>query len=165
MGMVTMAMGIATVWAGEKQIKADQLPAPVLAAANEACPDGTIKGIDKEKDDGVVAYEVEMMVGEMSCDLKIAVDGTILEKEQQMAKADLPKPVQATLSNFADIDVEKAELVKEMDKDAFYELDVEISEKAFELKISEKGKILEIESKGKKNEKEDEDEHENGDKD
>ena len=167
-GIAMLAMGTVAAWAGEKEIEVDELPVAVLAAAKTACPKGVVKEASMEKEHGVVAYEVEMKVGKMGCDLKIAADGTLLETETQVAQADLPKKVKTTLAKFEDIDVEKAELVKEKDEAAFYEMDVEINDQDFELKISEKGKIIGLESKGKKKHDEDEDddgEHEHGDKD
>ena len=166
-GIATLAMGTVAAWAGEKEIEADELPVAVLAAAKTACPEGVIKEASMEKEHGVVAYEVEMKTGKTGCDLKIAADGTVLETETQVAQADLPKKVKATLAKFKDIDVEKAELVKEKDQAECYELDVEINDQDFELKISAKGKILELESKGKKHDEDEDDdgEHEHGDKD
>lgn len=159
--LAALAMGGVAAWAGEKEISIEKLPGPVMAAAKTACPDGVIKEASKEKEDGVVTYELEMMVGETTCDVKIARDGTLLEKEQQVAVKDLPKKVAGTLKRFADIEVKKAELVMEKDEDAFYELDVEISEQDFELKISKQGKILEIE--GKKSDEDDEHEEKDND--
>lgn len=161
--LTVFALCIAPVWAEEKEIPMEELPAVVLSAAKTACPDGMIKEASKETDDGVTAYEVEMMVGKLGCDLKISAEGTLLEKEQQIAVKDLPRKVAGTLKKFTDIDVKKAELVQEKDQDAFYELNVEINEQAFELKINKAGKILEIESKGKKHD--DDDEHEGDDDD
>ncbi|VGO20990.1 PepSY domain-containing protein [Pontiella sulfatireligans] len=158
LGLAALAVGAVSAWAGGKAIKADQLPAAVVAAANAACPGGTIKDIEKEKDDGAVVYEVEMTAGGKGCDLKIAADGTVLETEQQVAVEDLPKKVQATLASFANAAVKKAELVKEKDAAALYEINIVMTGQAMELKINEKGQIIELETKGKKKgEKEDDD--------
>ena len=158
--LAALAIGASSVWAGEKEIEIEQLPAPVLAAAKTACPDGVIKEAAKEKEDGVVAYEVEMMVGNMGCDLKIAPDGTLLEKEQQVAVKDLPQKVAGTLKSFAEATVQKAERVQEKDEAAFYEINVVMNGQAMELKINEAGQIIEVETKGKKHDDEEDDEHE-----
>ena len=149
LGLV-MLLGITPIWIGAHEVDADDLPPAVLSAVKGACPDGTIEEILKEKCDDVMVYEVEMKLGRMGCDLKIASDGTLLEKEQQIAPKELPKKVKATLAKFKELKIRKAERVKEKDEGVFFELDVVLGEQVFELKITKKGMITEIEFKGSK---------------
>ena len=148
-GMAALAMGVVTAWAGEKEIETDQLPSAVLEAAKSTCPDGLIKEAAMEEEGGIVLYEVEMMVGTMGCDLKLAADGTVIEKEQQVAPDALPEKIKATLGMFEELKIMKAEHVEEKDDGVFYELNVMLDGQGVELKISEQGKIIEIEAKDK----------------
>ncbi len=137
-GLAVLAIGAADSWAKERKMDASDLPEAVQAALKAACPKGTIKKVERERG----AFEVEMKVGRMGCDLKIAPDGKVLETETQMKAQKLPEEVKAVLALFDDLEIKKAERV-EVGGKVFYELEVEIDEQNFELKI-ENGKITAI---------------------
>lgn len=140
--MVILAMGVVNA---EENIPTSELPAAVAAAVKTTCPDGTIHEVEMEKKDGKVEYEVELMVGKKSCDLKIAADGTVLEIEKQMDLSELPEAVQNTIALFEGAEIEKIEQVQE-DGATSYEVVVELDDEEFELELSKDGKILEMES-------------------
>jgi uncharacterized membrane protein YkoI len=142
--MVLLAMGVANA---AENIPASELPAAVSAAVKVICQEGTIHKVEMEKVQGVVEYEVELMVGNKSCDLKIAADGTVIEIEKQMGLKELPKRVQKTIALFISADVEKAEQVQENDTTS-YEVVLKFDEQKFELELSKDGLIQEIELKG-----------------
>jgi len=162
--LVTAAANMASAGEGEhgRKNEHDKLPAAVLAAVKTACPEGIIKEIELEKEDGQKVYEVELMVGAKSCDLKIAPDGTLVEIERQVDPAELPPKVQATLALFSNSKVVKAEQVQEEGKTSF-EVLLKMNEQSFELELSAEGIILEQELKGHDDDDDDDDEDDDDD--
>jgi uncharacterized membrane protein YkoI len=142
MMMVSLVVNVANA---ENNIPASELPDAVAVAIKSICPEGTIHEVEMEKDDGQIEYEVELMIGKKSCDLKLADDGSVLEIEKEMDLKQLPKKVQKTVALFVDAELEKAEQVQE-DGAVTYEVILEIDEEEFELELSKDGKILEMES-------------------
>lgn len=161
-GLAVMLMAAAG-WAGEKEIKQDQIPAPVLVSVKNICPGGVLKKAVMEKEDGTVVYELEMVVNEKDCDIKTAADGSVLEIEQQVAVESLPVVVKNAAAVFDHVVIEKAEKVQE-GKTVFYELDLSVNGQKMEVKISEQGKITDVEKKCKKGDK-DEDENDDDEND
>jgi hypothetical protein len=83
---------------GAKAYKiAVQLPAPVTAAFKKAYPNATIRGTAKETEDGKTVYEVESVEHGRARDLIYGADGAVMEIEEEIAPADLPAPVAASL--------------------------------------------------------------------
>jgi uncharacterized membrane protein YkoI len=160
--LVATLLGTAGVWADGKEVSAAQLPEAVMTAVKKVCPEGIIQEIELEKDDGQQVYEVELMVGKKGCDLKIALDGTVLEIERQVTVEELPEAVRNTLALFSDAEVRKAEMVQE-DNEVSYEAVLKMGEHSFELEIAPDGKIVELELKGNKHDDDDDDDEDDDD--
>ena len=158
-GLATLAMGVVTGWAGEKEISIEKLPDAVRATAEKSCPKGIIAEASKEKEKGKVIYKVELKLEEKECELEIAADGTLLETSIEIDAAQLPEKVQESLSIFEDIEIEESAYVQEGDS-TFYELEIEVDEQSFEIEITPAGKITELKAKSKKHDDEDDDDGE-----
>ncbi|MBM4151908.1 MAG: hypothetical protein FJ220_00070 [Kiritimatiellaceae bacterium] len=143
-GWMIIALGAMNVLAGGNVIPAADLPAPVATAASRICPDGTIKCVELEGTKEKPVYEIEMMVGDKSCDMKFAPDGRTLEIEKEMDINQLPAPVQASLAIFSNGKINKVEQV-EKGKTMLYEAEIEINQVTIELELSADGKVIDLE--------------------
>lgn len=57
-------------------------PDIVLQAADDAVPGGEITGIEREEEDGVYIYEVQMLKNGVNYEVEITAEGEVLEIEQ-----------------------------------------------------------------------------------
>ena len=98
--------------AGKKKLPKHDLPAAVVSAFEKAYPKAVIKGIDKEKENGVTYYELETMDGKIARDFLYATDGTVFEMEETISATEIPELVVKTLrTSYADYKIVKAEKV------------------------------------------------------
>ncbi len=74
------------------------LPPAIGAAFKKAYPNATIKNVSKETEDGVQQYEVESVDGGRTRDLMYLANGTVMEVEEEVARADLPPAVVAAVA-------------------------------------------------------------------
>jgi uncharacterized membrane protein YkoI len=65
--------------AQEKRIKRSDLPAAVEKTVAEVSKGATVRGFNEEKENGKVAYEVEMVVNGNSKDVQIDPNGMVTE--------------------------------------------------------------------------------------
>ena len=65
--------------AGE-HVALEKVPAPVRATIQRETKGGHIESIEKDVDEGVQIYEVELTQGGKKFELHIAVDGKLLER-------------------------------------------------------------------------------------
>jgi len=136
--MVALAMN---VQAGVKIIPASEVPKAVMDAAKQACSEGTLHQaeLDVGKDSSV--YEIEMMVGDKTCDMKFRTDGSVVEIEREVDLTAMPKKVQQTLALYTNIKIIKAEHVQK-GSHVFYEAEAEFDGHVYGFEIAEDGKIL-----------------------
>ncbi|MFH1732184.1 MAG: PepSY-like domain-containing protein, partial [Planctomycetota bacterium] len=69
------------------------LPAPAANAVKAAFPGATVSEIERENENGVLLYEVELKQNGAEIDVKVMADGTIVEVESKIAAKDLPAAV------------------------------------------------------------------------
>lgn len=150
----------------EKPVKESEAPKPVLETVKKKYPAATVKGIDREEEDGKVSYEVKIEVKEKEKTRSIEVicspEGKIEAEEEKIAESDVPEVVRKGLarSKYAKWTVKKVERIVKEEKESepsFEYLLVEGDEK-FEVVFDNGGKITEEEDKSpkkKKSEKED----------
>jgi hypothetical protein len=93
-GSVILAI---SAFAQEKEIKRSELPPGVEKTVVEQSKGATIRGFSKEKENGQIAYEAEMLVNGHSRDLLIDANGTLLEIEEEVDLQALPADVKAGL--------------------------------------------------------------------
>src|SRR5579864_5451401 len=79
--------------AQEKRIKKSDLPAAVQKTADEQSKGATVKGYNKEIENGKVEYEVELITNGHSKDVSMDPEGNVLEVEEEVALNSLPSAV------------------------------------------------------------------------
>ena len=72
-------------------------PGPILAAFKAAYPHATMKSAAAEKENGKVIWEVESTENGLGRDLLYALDGSVLEIEEEVPSARLPAAVTAAV--------------------------------------------------------------------
>ncbi|MDE3103814.1 MAG: hypothetical protein KGK08_01445 [Acidobacteriota bacterium] len=94
---LTLSATLAAHGSSDKRITASQLPAPVLAIAQNETKGAIIKGYATEVENGARVYEVETVVAGHTRDLQIASDGTLNEIEEEVQFDSLSEPVRTSL--------------------------------------------------------------------
>ena len=85
-------------------------PEAVMNAFHKAYPKATIKDVSMEDKDGKSYFEIESMDGGMERNILYLADGTVFEIEEEIAVADLPKAISATIKTaFVGSTAKKAE--------------------------------------------------------
>jgi hypothetical protein len=135
-----------SAFAQEKEIKRSELPPAVEKTVVEQSKGATIRGFSKEKENGQIAYEAEMLVNGHSRDLLIDANGTLLEIEEQVDLQDLPADVKAGLQAKAGKGkITKVESITKKDKLVAYEAKVVRDGKKSEIQVGPDGKSLDHE--------------------
>lgn len=127
-----------------KRIQKSDLPAAVQKTAEEQSKGATVKGYNKEIEDGKVEYEVEMTVNGHSKDVSMDSQGNVLEVEEEVALAALPAPVQDGLKQQARKGtIRKVESLTKHGALIAYETQVLTGKKHSEIQVGPDGKPLE----------------------
>jgi hypothetical protein len=92
---------ICAIFAAEKKVKLEDLPAAVQAAVKEQTKDATIVGLSTEKEKGKTMYEVETKVNGKSRDLLLDKSGSVVETEEEVDLETIPGPAKAALEKRA----------------------------------------------------------------
>lgn len=76
--------------AQDVKLKQRQVPHAVIAAFQSAYPQATVRGYNREKENGKIYYEVESVEGQTTRDVLYNPDGTLAEIEEGILVGDLP---------------------------------------------------------------------------
>jgi uncharacterized membrane protein YkoI len=129
--------------AAEKKIAKSELPAAVQKTADEQSKGATVKGYNKETENGQLEYEVAMTVNGHSKDVSIAPDGRVLEVEEQVELSNLAATVQAGLKSKAGKGtITKVESLTKQGSVVAYEAQVNTNGKRSEIQVGPTGKPL-----------------------
>jgi hypothetical protein len=120
-----------------------ELPAAIKIAFEAAYPNGAIKGVTTEKEDGELHYEVESIDGTMARDLIYRADGTVVEMEEGFSEADLPQPVRdAVVAKHPNGRILRVERLTR-GATVTYELQVKVGKKTHEVALDPDGAPVE----------------------
>lgn len=110
-----------------------QVPAAAQQTIKQHAPETAIKKIEKDEEDGKVAYEFQIIQGGKKSEITVAADGKLLSVEEEVALADVPVAVRQTIE--AQAAGGKAGTLEKVTEDG---------ETTFEAKVQKGGKRLEI---------------------
>lgn len=95
--LVCLAVGMAT-----GSVSADDvLPDAARAAVKARFPNAKITEVEREREGGIVCYEVECRLGRREIELTVAADGSIGAVEEEISPKALPAPVVAGVHRLA----------------------------------------------------------------
>ncbi|HWZ46336.1 MAG TPA: hypothetical protein VNW97_22885 [Candidatus Saccharimonadales bacterium] len=133
----------ASVSSQEKRIKKTDLPTAVQKTADEQAKGATVRGYNKETENGKVAYEVELTVNGHSKDVTMDAQGNVLEIEEEVAPAALPPAVREALQQKAGKGtITKVESLTKKGALVAYEAQVREGKKHSEIQVGPDGKPL-----------------------
>jgi len=125
----------------EASVKWAQLPAAVQTAVKQQVPESAINKIEKENEDGQVAYEVQVVKDGHKSEITVAADGRLLSVEEEVALAEVPAVVRQTVEAQA-IGGKVAKIEKVTAKgQTIYEARVKKNGKALEFSVALDGKL------------------------
>ena len=132
-------------FAQEQAVKAKDVPKPVLDAFRKSYPHAQIKGYSKEKEKGVLTYEIESTEGKTHRDVTYTAEGTLVSAEESMKSSDLPEAVKTTIQKeYPAYSISRCEKIS-ADSTIQFEVVVKKEKKQIELVLDQQGKIVEKE--------------------
>jgi uncharacterized membrane protein YkoI len=132
--------------AAETRISRDKLPEAVRKTADEQSQGATIRGYNKEIENGQVEYEVEMTVNGHNKDVSIAPDGRVLEVEEEVALDALSPQVRKGLeAKAAGAKIKNVESLTKNGKIVAYEAHLARLGKHSEIQVGPEGNPLDHE--------------------
>ena len=147
-GLLSLALAVSWLFAvslaaQEKRVQKSDLPAAVQKTADEQSKGATVKGYNKEIENGKVEYEVELMVNGHSRDVSMDPQGNVLEVEEEVALNSLPPAVSAGLRQKAGKGtIRKVESLTKHGTLVSYEAQVLTGGKRSEIQVGPDGKAL-----------------------
>lgn len=143
LSLCTVTAGAACAFggaAGERRVTRSELPAPVLAAADEQTKGARVRGYSTETENGQREYEVDMVVNGHDKDVMFASDGRVIEIEEAVTMDALSTEVRAGLTaKAATGKITKIESVTKDGKIVGYEALVMTAGKRSEIKVGPDG--------------------------
>jgi uncharacterized membrane protein YkoI len=146
LAFIVIALGLyvaVTVCGQEKQLKKSDLPAAVQKTAVEQSKGATVKGYSQENENGMVAYEVALMVNGHSKDITMDGQGNVTEVEEEVDVKLLPAEVREGLQKQAgNASIGKVESLTKRGTLVAYEAQIRIGKKHSEIQVGPDGKAL-----------------------
>jgi hypothetical protein len=132
-----------TAFGQEKQLKKSELPAAVQKTADEQSKGATVKGYSRENENGMVAYDVALMVNGHSKDITMDGHGNVTEVEEEADMKSLPAEVLVGLQKRAgEASIGKVESLTKQGTLVAYEAQIHIGKKRSEIQAGPDGKPL-----------------------
>ena len=93
----------ATICQGkEERVKLSDLPPAVRATAKEQSRGATVRGFNKEIENGKTTYEVEMTVNGHGKDVSMDTDGKVVEVEEEVNISSIPEAARSAIEKGAE---------------------------------------------------------------
>ncbi len=122
-------------------LKLEDVPAAVLAAAETAAEGRAIEAVSLDTEDGIEIYEFTLD----GMEIDVRADGSIEEVETPVAIDDVPAPVLTALEQakpgFVALEIERSE---RPDAGTFFEFDGEVGGETFDIEISADGADVKV---------------------
>ncbi len=128
---------------GGKDVSLSEAPQAVRATIKRETKGFDIDDLERDKDDGKIVYEVDAENGDREIKLKIAEDGTLLEKEEELDTKDLPAAIlNAVKQMFGDVDFEDVEKDYRWGRGTTYKIEAEVDKLRIDLEMKEDGTVV-----------------------
>jgi uncharacterized membrane protein YkoI len=125
-----------------KDVSLSELPEAVRVTIERELKGVEIDDIERDEDDGKIVYEVETD-GDADIKIKIAEDGTLLQKEEELDTKDLPAEIlNAVKKIFGDVDFEDIEKEYRSGRGTIYKIEVEKDKLRIDLEMKEDGTVV-----------------------
>ena len=146
-----VSLSVSLLFAQEKKIDKNELPANVLNSFKKNYQNAIIKGASIEKENGKIYYEIESIDGAQRRDFLYTKAGKVAEIEETLTANDIPDIVKSSvMKNFPGGKINRTEKVTNK-KSISYELVVEQGEQKHEVVLDSKGNIQKVKKMKKEN--------------
>ncbi len=109
--IILLAIGLTAIPALADDVEISDLPQAVRDTIERELKGMEIDDIERDRDDGKIVYKVDTD-GDNDVKIKIAEDGTLLEREDELDEDDLPEVVLAAVKkSVGDIDIDDSFIV------------------------------------------------------
>jgi uncharacterized membrane protein YkoI len=136
--LVLVVVGVS----GGEAVSSSELPDAVRVTVERETKGFEIDEIERDEDDGKIVYEVEVD-GDNDMKIKVAEDGTLLEREEELETKDLPALIlNAVEKIFGDVDFEDVEREYRWDRGTIYKIEVEKDKLRIDLEMKEDGTVV-----------------------
>jgi hypothetical protein len=136
--LVLVVVGVS----GGEDVSLSELPQAVRATIESETKGFEIDEIERDEDDGKIVYEVEVD-GDSDMKIKIAEDGTLLEREEELETKDLPAAILSAVEKIlGDVDFEDVEKEYRWDRGTIYKIEVEKDKLRIDLEMKEDGTVV-----------------------
>ena len=141
--LLILGLFASSTWADD-DIPLSKVPAAVRATIEREAKGYELDDIEQKTDDGKVVYEVDIdKDDDNDIKLKIAADGKLLEKEEEMYPEELPAVVLAAVEkSVPGLDLDDAEMRLNSDGKVEYKVEGENDDIKVDFKIAADGTIL-----------------------
>jgi uncharacterized membrane protein YkoI len=146
-----LAIGLTAIPAQAEDVEMSELPQAVRDTIERETKGMEIDDLERDKDDGKIVYELDAEDDDRDMKLKIAEDGTLLEKEEELDDDDLPESILKVIENaYGEMDIDDVEKRYRLGRRTYYKLEGENDKFKVELEIAEDGTILDkdVDEKG-----------------
>jgi uncharacterized membrane protein YkoI len=128
---------------GGEDVSLSEVPQAVRATIERETKGLEIDDIERDKDDGKIVYEVDAENDNREIKLKIAADGTLLQKEEELDTKDLPAAIlNAVKKIFGDVGFEDIEKDYRPGRGTIYKIEAEKGKLRIDLEMKEDGTVI-----------------------
>ncbi|MHC4212642.1 MAG: PepSY-like domain-containing protein [Planctomycetota bacterium] len=139
--VLILVLVVVGVSAGE-DVSLSELPQAVRATVESQTNGFKIDQIERDDDDGKIVYEVEVD-GDNDMKIKIAEDGTLLEREEELESKDLPASIlNAVKKMVGDVDFDDVEKEYRLDRGTIYKFEIEKGNLRIDMEMKEDGSVI-----------------------
>ncbi|MHC4500454.1 MAG: PepSY-like domain-containing protein [Planctomycetota bacterium] len=123
-------------------VSLSEVPQAVRAVIERETKGFEIDDIERDEDDGKIVYEVEVD-GDNDMKIKVAEDGTLLQKEEELDTKDLPSAILIAVKKmFGGVDFEDVEKEYRWGRGTVYKIEVEKDKLRIDLEMKEDGTVI-----------------------
>ncbi len=140
----------------DKNVPLDKVPKPVMDAIKARFPGAEINSVEKETEDGMVVYDIELKHQGRKYEMDIKEDSTVFEIEKEVALKDVPEAVtKAVKTKYPDATIKEVMEVNKVkgkeETPIHYEVTLKtVGKKELEVIVSLDGKTIKTEGEEKK---------------
>ncbi|MHC4659856.1 MAG: PepSY-like domain-containing protein [Planctomycetota bacterium] len=127
---------------GGDDVSLSDVPQAVRTTIKRELKGAEIDGLERDKDDGKIVYEVETD-GDNDIKITITENGTLLEREEELDAKDLPAAIlNAVEKMFGDVDFDDVEKEYRLGRGTVYKMEVEKDMLRVDLEMKEDGTVV-----------------------
>jgi len=139
--LILLGLTAPLVYAG-KDVSLSDVPQAVRATIERELKDAEIDDLERDKDDGKIVYKIEAK-GDNDIKMRVAKDGTLLRKEEELDPEALPAAVlDAIKKTFGDMDFGDIERNFRVGRKSIYKIEGDKGDRQIDLEIAEDGSIV-----------------------